>query len=171
MNYSSLLVPPIVFVVILLIWFFVPSAPVCDLFNVGQDNCSSWTSGLFGVGIGGVLTLWASWFFGDKSSKELAEKLDEAVQQIIKDGTDRFVNEVNQNLEAVKQDLMKGLPQSTASSIKSDAIASSILVLMPTILKMLPGVAGAAYDILTDDQKKQLEEKVKQSDNSSSGEG
>ncbi len=63
---KSLYIPALLALLILSIWFFVPSEPFCHAFDVSSANCSSWTSGLFGVGLGGVLTLWASWYFGDK---------------------------------------------------------------------------------------------------------
>jgi len=77
---KSVYVPFGIATVIFLVWFLVPSAPFCSVFKVEAINCNSWSSGLFGVGLGGVLTLWASWYFGDKSSAEIVSSVEGKIQ-------------------------------------------------------------------------------------------
>ena len=156
------LIPILVLSLIVAAWFFIPSRSACELFGVAALNCSSWTSGLFGVGIGGGLTLWASWYFGDKSSNEIATKLNNAVDKIIEKGSEKFVSELKEKLEKTTSDLEKALPHKTVQAIQSRAMTTALLASGPLVEKLLPQIVGLIYALLPDEQKQCLEAMAKE---------
>lgn len=149
-------VPVGVFVVLLLVWFLAPSDEACALFAVPEGSCSSWTSGLFGVGIGGVLTLWASWAFGERSSRDFAERLDQAVSEVIRRGSDAFVADVKRKLDEVKGELGREIPARTMSALEAQTLTTVLFASRPAIQKVLPSVVDAILALIPEDEKKRI---------------
>jgi hypothetical protein len=151
------LIPLVLSCGVLLVWFIVPSAPVCKVFDVGAANCSSWTSGLFGVAVGGILTLWASWYFGHKSTQELADRFDKAVDRVVERGAEQFVETLTKKIETLEE----RLPSQTVAAIQAKPLATALLASGPLIEKLMPQIVGTIYALLPADQRAKYEAQAK----------
>lgn len=163
------IVPVGLFAGLLLLWFFMPSADACALFAVPEGSCSSWTSGLFGVGLGGVLTLWASWVFGDKSSQDFAQRLDQAVDEVIRRGSDAFVADVKRKLDEVKGDLGSEIPARTLSALEAQTLTTVLFASRPAIRKVMPQIIDAVLALIPEDEKKRIVDEAQRRESGGSG--
>ncbi len=97
---KSIYVPLMIGAVLLIMWSFVPAKPFCHLLGVSDVDCTAWASGLFGVSLGGVITLWASWYFGDKSSDAITAQVVGEINAKLKEASDAITAQVVGKIDA-----------------------------------------------------------------------
>ncbi|SRR5260370_13291138 len=153
---KSIYVPIMIGAVLLIMWSFVPTKPFCHLLGVSDVDCTAWASGLFGVSLGGVITLWASWYFGDKSSNDITSqvvgKIDAKLKKASDDITLQVVGKIDAKLKDASKDLighmddhlretvkrLAAVPGNTVNALEAEALMTALLAAGPLIAKAVP---------------------------------
>lgn len=141
---KSTVIPLVLAIAVVIIWLFVPAAPVCKVLTVDIKDCTSWAAGLFGVALGGVVTLWASWHFGDKAGTEIVNgvvtDVDKRVTTRLETVSQELIKKMEEQLLEAAKRLNKSLPQQTLNALEANAILTGLTAAGPLISKLLPAL-------------------------------